>query len=135
MATIEVTYEDHSRCEVVHTASGQQLKAEIQPAGSSGSRAFSPTDLLAAAFAVGLAIRLAEAAESESLDLKGMRIKVTKEMSADSGERIGQLSALVEVPLQLTSRMKAVFERAARTCPVKESLRAEIETTVQFLFM
>lgn len=135
MATIEVTYKDHSCCEAVHPASGQRLKAEVQPAGLPGSGTFSPTDLLAAAFGISLAIRLGQAAESELLDLKGMKIKVTKEMSAGSGERIARLSALVEMPVQLTSGMKAAFERAARTCPVKESLCAEIETAVQFLFI
>ncbi len=135
MATIEITYQDHSCCEAVHAASGQRLKTELRPARTSGSGTFSPTDLLAAAFGISLAIRLGEAAESELLDLKGMRIKVTKEMTNGPGDRIGRLSALVEMPIQLTSGMKAAFERAARTCPVKESLCAEIETAVQFLFL
>jgi len=135
MATIEITCQDHSCCEAVHAASGQRLKAALQPAGTPASPTFSPTDLLAAAFGVSLAIRLREAAESELLDLTGMRIKVTKELTDEQDEFIGRLSAVVEMPIQLTSGMKAALERAARTCPVKESLRAEIETAVRFQFM
>ncbi len=134
MATIEITYQDQSCCEAVHAASGQRLKAEVQPSGTAGKKAFSPTDLLAAAFGISLAIRLGEAAKSELLDLNGMKINITKEMTAAPSRRIGRLSAVVEMPIQLTSGMKAAFESAAHNCPVKESLCAEIETTVQFLF-
>jgi uncharacterized OsmC-like protein len=135
MATIEITYQDESCCEAVHTASGQRLKAEVYRPATTGTGTFSPTDLLAAAFGISLAIRLGEAAASELLDLKGMKIKVTEEMTDSPRRRIGRLSASVEMPIQLTSGMKAAFERAARTCPVKESLCAEIETAVQFLFV
>jgi len=135
MATIEITYKDRSCFEAVHAASGQQLRAAAGPVGTAGNGTFSPTDLLAAAFGISLAIRLGEAAESELLDLRGMKIGVTKEMIDKPKRRIGRLSALVEMPIQLTSGMKATLERAARTCPVKESLRAEIETVVQFVYM
>jgi len=135
MGTIEITYQDRSCCEAFHAASGQRLKTEVRPVGTPGVETFSPTDLLAAAFGISLAIRLAEAAESELLDVKGIRIEVTKEMTDGPRRRIGRLSALVQMPIQLTSGMKAAFERAARTCPVKESLCAEIETAVKFVFM
>ncbi len=135
MATIEITYQDQSCCEAFHIASGQRLKAADQPAGMADSGTFSPTDLLAAAFGISLAIRLGEAAESELLDVKGMKIEVTKEMTDGPKRRIGRLFASVEMPIQLTSGMKAAFERAAWSCPVKASLCAEIETAVQFLFI
>ncbi|MFB3905325.1 MAG: OsmC family protein [Acidobacteriota bacterium] len=134
MATIEITYQDQSCCEAVHAASGQRLRAALQTVETADAGTFSPTDLLAAAFGISLAIRLAEAAASEVLDLKGMKIKVTKEMTGGPRRRIGRLSAVVEMPQQLTSGMKAAFERAARTCPVKENLSADIETKVRFLF-
>lgn len=134
MATIEITYQDQSCCEAVHAASGQRLRAALQPVETSDAGTFSATDLLAAAFGISLAIRLGEAAALELLDLKGMKIKVTKEMAAGPRRRIGRLSALVEMPLPLTSGMKAAFERAAWTCPIKEDLCAEIETKVQFVF-
>jgi len=135
MATIEITYQDQSCCEAFHTASGQRLRATNQPVGTAGSETFSPTDLLAAAFGISLAIRLGEAAESELLDLRGMKIQVTQEMTDGPRRRIGRLCALVEMPFPLTSGMKAAFAHAALNCPVKESLCAEIETAVQFVFV
>jgi putative redox protein len=135
MATIEITYQDQSCCEAIHEASGQRLKTVVEPGDPSGVRTFSPTDLLAAAFGISLAIRLGQAAESELVDLKGMKIGVTKEMTDRPPGRIGRLSVLVEMPIPLTSGMKAALQHAARTCPVKESLCAEIETAVQFVFV
>lgn len=133
METIEITYQDQTCCEAVHAASGERVKAALE-AVETGSVTFSPTDLLAAAFGISLATQLGEAAASELLDVRGMKIKITKEMTDVPKRRIGRLSALVEMPIQLTSGTKAVFERAARNCPVKESLAAETETIVQFVF-
>jgi uncharacterized OsmC-like protein len=135
MTTIEISYQDQSCCEAFHPPSGQRLKATDPPVGASTADTFSPTDMLAAAFGISLAIRLGEAAQSELLDLKGMRISVAKEMTDSPKRRIGRLSAIVQMPIPLTSGMKAALERAARACPVKESLCAEIETVVQFVFV
>lgn len=134
MATIEITYDDRLCCEAVHTASGQRLTVAAGSVATPGVE-FSPTDLLAAAFGISLALRIGEAAESELLDLKGMKVAVTKEMAGGPDQRIRRLSARVEMPIPLTSGMKAALECAARTCPVKESLRGEIETTVQWVFL
>jgi putative redox protein len=73
-------------------------------------------------------------AERESIDLAGTRIEVIKEMVADPKRRIGKLSVRIEFPSQLTSGMKAKLECAARTCPVKESLRPDIETPIEFIY-
>ncbi len=135
MATIEITYKDQSCCEAIHAASGQRLKASVGPVDTAAGATFTPTDLLATAFGISLAIQLGQAAESELLDLKGMKIGVTKEMTDGPTRRIGRLCALIEMPIQLTSGTKAAFQRAARTCPIKESLRAEIETAVQFVYI
>lgn len=137
MPTIEITYQERSRCEAVHAASGQRLRAEIGPPGTGEDRdrSLSPADLLAAAFGLSLAISLGQAAESEMLDLTGVKIAVTKEMTDGPRRRISRLRAVVEMPVPLTSGMKATFQRAAHNCPVEASLRAEIETAVQFVFL
>ncbi|RPI24583.1 MAG: OsmC family peroxiredoxin [Acidobacteria bacterium] len=134
MVTIEITYRGDLHCEARHRPSGQLVQAAFPPADRAGSDAFSPTDLLAAAFGTCLAIELGRIAEKELLNLAGMRVSVTKEMVDAPVRRIGRLCALIEIPVPLTSGMKASLERAAHRCPVRASLCAEIETGVHFVF-
>ena len=72
------------------------------------------------------------AARRLNLELKGARVEVTKEMTAQAPRRIQKLITDVWLPLARNADPQGQLERAALTCPVHRSLLAEIEKPVVF---
>ena len=134
MVTIGITYRSGLRCEAIHGPSSQTLITDAPVDNNGKGEAFSPTDLVATALGTCLATVMGLVAEREGIDLEGMKITVTKEMIADPKRRIARLTTRIEMPMALTSGLKARLEYAARSCPVKESLRTEVETPIQFVY-
>jgi len=132
---IDITYRNGLRCEAVHTPSGQALFTDAPVDNHGKGESFSPTDLVATALGACLATVMGIVAEREAIDLSGTRIEVVKEMVADPKRRIGKLAVKIQFPSQLTSGMKAKLESAARGCPVKESLRPDIEVPMEFVYL
>jgi len=134
MVTIGITYRSGLRCEAIHAPSGQSLFTDAPIDNHGKGEGFSPTDLVATALGTCLATVMGLVAQREGIDLEGMKITVTKEMIADPKRRIARLTTRIEMPAALTSGLKAKLEYAARSCPVKESLRGEVETPIQFIY-
>ncbi len=134
MVTIGITYRSGLRCEAIHGPSNQTLITDAPVDNHGKGQAFSPTDLVATALGTCLATVMGLVAEREGIDLEGMKISVTKEMVADPKRRISRLTTRIEMPVALTSGLKAKLEYAARSCPVRESLRADVETPIQFVY-
>ena len=67
-------------------------------------------------------------------DLTGMRVSVVKEMTAVPIRRIGALTATITVPAgRITSAAdRLLLERAADTCPVRQSLHPDVKVTMKF---
>jgi len=130
----DITYRNGLRCEAVHAPSGQTLFTDAPVDNHGKGESFSPTDLVATALGACLATVMGIVAEREAIDLSGTRVEVIKEMVADPKRRIGKLTVRIEFPAQLTSGMKAKLECAARNCPVKESLRTDIEIPIEFIY-
>ena len=95
---------------------------------------FSPTDLVASALGSCMLTVMGIVAQRNDWPLTGARAVVEKHMVADPVRRIGRLAARIEMPKDLPSSCRAPLERAARTCPVRESLHPEIELDVRFLW-
>jgi uncharacterized OsmC-like protein len=72
------------------------------------------------------------AAQEHGLDLKGMTVKISKEMSKDAPRRIVALPSEVHIPLSPQTPQRALLEKAALNCPVHKSLPPEIERPTQF---
>ena len=77
---------------------------------------------------------LAMAAQEHGLDVKGMTVNVSKEMSKDAPRRIVALPSEVHIPLPATTPQRALLENAALNCPVHKSLPAEIERPTRFFW-
>lgn len=134
MVTIGITYRGGLRCKAIHGPSGQTILTDAPVDNHGKGESFSATDLVATALGACLATVMGIVAEREGIDLEGMTITVNKEMVADPRRRIGRLTTRIEMPGPLTSGLKAKLESAARTCPVKESLRSEVETPIEFVY-
>jgi uncharacterized OsmC-like protein len=132
MVEMSGTYEGDLRCRARHGPSGGEIVTDA-PADNEGlGRAFSPTDLVGAALGTCVLTILGIAARKRGVSLSGARFTVTKEMAADPPRRIARLACGFILPAALPDHERKLLERAARTCPVTETLRGRVE--MEFVF-
>jgi putative redox protein len=131
--TAQVIYEGSLRTQATHIQSGSTIETDAPvDNGGQGAR-FSPTDLVAAALASCMCTIMGLAAEAHSIDLGSISCDVEKIMIKDP-RRIGEIRVALhfEGPQTYDEKARAVLERAALTCPVFESLHADLKKTVSF---
>ena len=127
-ATIE--YQGGLHCIATHGPSGRQLETDAPVDNQGKGESFSPTDLVAVALGTCMATVMAIYAQRHGIEMKGMKVEVTKEMSATAPRRIARLAAEIWLPHGVEEN--ASLERAALTCPVHHSLHPDIEKPVVF---
>lgn len=131
MVQIDTDYLGDLRCEAEHGPSGVTLTTDAPEDNHGEGRSFSPTDLVATALGTCIATILGIQAEKHDLNLEGITISVEKEM-ASNPRRIDVLRTDVEMPVSVDERTRNRLERAARHCPVDESIHPEIDAPITF---
>jgi uncharacterized OsmC-like protein len=131
---IEIGYAGALRCEAKHGPSGEVLLTDAPVDNHGKGESFSPTDLVATALGTCMLTVMGIYAARHSIDLRGASVVVIKEMTATPPRRIAKLSAEIRIPLPPDHPQRAALERTALTCPVHESLRAEVEKPVSFVW-
>lgn len=131
MVPIDTDYLGDLRCEAEHRPSGVTLTTDAPEDNRGEGRSFSPTDLVATALGTCIATILGIQAEQHGLDLEGIEISVEKEM-ASNPRRIASLRTEVTMPTALDSSLRERLERAARHCPVDESIHPDIDAPIVF---
>ena len=134
MVEITVEYQGNLRCVATHGPSGNTLITDAPVDNMGKGESFSPTDLVATALGTCMSTILAMAAQEHGLDVKGMTVDVSKEMSKDAPRRIVGLPSEVHIPLPATTPQRALLENAALNCPVHKSLPAEIDRPTKFFW-
>jgi putative redox protein len=111
MVNICIEYTGDLHCDAVHGPSHAKIATDAPTDNKGKGEAFSPTDLVATALGTCMSTILAMAAQEHGLDVKGMTVNVSKEMSK-----------------------RALLENAALNCPVHKSLPPEIERPTKFFW-
>lgn len=130
--TISLAYQGELRCQAEHGPSGVQLHTDAPVDNCGKGESFSPTDLVATALGACILTILGIQAQKHDLDLNGTRVEVEKHMAAAPLRRIAKLPVHVYLSTPLDERFQKVFQRAAETCPVHQSLREDIERPIHF---
>jgi putative redox protein len=73
-------------------------------------------------------------ARRKGIDLKGSRVRVTKEMISTPHRRIGRLGVTFDLPAHVDEAHRAALRRAAETCPVHRSFHPDVEVDVTYRF-
>jgi uncharacterized OsmC-like protein len=133
MVKITGEYQGGLHCTAVHEPSGNALTTDAPKDNQGRGAAFSPTDLVATAYATCVATTMAIAARLHGVELGGFRYEVTNEMSAAAPRRIARLVLRVWLPAEASKLPPDVLERAAHGCPVHRSLAPEVEKVIEFL--
>jgi uncharacterized OsmC-like protein len=134
MVEINVSYEGGLRCRAVHGPSKNELITDA-PADNMGQGAsFSPTDLVATALATCIATTIGIMAKRKGFDIPNMRVYVEKHMSTDSPRRIVRMPIKLWLPLPPDHPERRLIENTAHGCPVHQSVRADIEMPIEFIW-
>lgn len=134
MVRISTTYEGGLRCRAVHGPSGTTLVTDAPVDNHGKGESFSPTDLVATALGACMMTIMGIVAERHSIDLRGMTVETTKEMTATPPRRIASLRTTITVPLPPDHPQRALLEQAARSCPVHGSLHPDVEAPIEFVW-
>ena len=134
MVQIDVTYQGGLRCEAVHGPSATKLVTDAPVDNHGKGESFSPTDLVATALGTCIPTVMGIVAEREKIDLTGMRVTVTKEMSPQPPRRIAKLTTRIIMPAGLEEKQKVKLEKAAHTCPVHQTLQGNVEMPIEFMY-
>jgi putative redox protein len=133
MVSISIEYTGGFHCNATHGPSGAQLETDAPTDNQGKGEAFSPTDLVATALGTCIATTMAIVAERHQVELKGMTVQVTKEMTSDP-RRIGRLTTEVRIPLPADHPERGLLEKTALGCPVHRSLSADMERPTKFFW-
>lgn len=131
MKTSIVYYQGQLRTSATHCQSGSEIITDAPVDNHGRGDAFSPTDLVATALASCMMTIMGIKAPDIGLDALDMRAEVTKHMAANP-RRIAEVEVDIYLPKELDDRQRKLLEAAAHTCPVAQSLSADLQQTVRF---
>jgi len=126
-------YQGEKHCELTHGPSKSRIETDAPKDNNGKGERFSPTDLMGAALGSCMLTVMAIAAENEGLSIKGATFEVTKEM-APNPRRIVRLPAVIRMPAGVPKDKRDWLARVAEACPVRQSLRADIETPLEIIY-
>jgi putative redox protein len=134
---IEIAYLGGLHCEAVHGPSRNALITDAPVDNGGKGAAYSPTDLVATALGTCLMTVMGIVAERHQLELEGTRVQVVKEMTSVPTRRIGALTATIAIPngARLSDAARALLERTADLCPVRQSLHPDVKVTMNFEYL
>ena len=132
MVKISIEYTGSLHCSAVHGPSKAKVETDAPVDNNGKGESFSPTDLVATAYGACMATIMGIIAQKNQVELKGMKIEVVKEMSADSPRRISKLTTNFTIPLPKAHPKRELIETAALSCPVHHSIHPEIQRAVNF---
>ena len=127
MVEVKIDYEGGLHTRAVHGPSSAVLQTDAPVDNQGRGEAFSPTDLLAAALGSCMLTVMGIVAQRHEWALEGARARVEKHMVEDPTRRVGRLVVELDFPASLPESARDTLLNAANTCPVKQSLHAEIE--------
>ena len=134
MVNISIRYTGDLHCSAVHGPSNNEIATDAPVDNNGKGQAFSPTDLVATALGTCMATVMGIAAQRHQIDLDGMRVEITKEMSKDTPRRIARLASEMHIPLPANHPQRELLEAAALGCPVHHSLHPDVDKPVNFVW-
>ena len=129
METSRVIYTGDLRTEATHVKSGQAFITDAPVDNQGRGEAFSPTDLLATSLGACAITVVGIAARTHGFNVDGTEIKVTKILSTEP-RRLGEVIVEFNFPaFNYSDKEKAIITNTIKTCPVSQSLNANLKQT------
>ena len=132
MVKVKIVYEGELRCRLTHETSGTTISTDAPKDNMGKGESFSPTDLVGSALGSCMLTTMAIVAKRRGIEFGTASVEVIKEMISEPERRIGKITVTFQMPKGLSPEHRALFERAAMTCPVHKSLNPSVEISVKF---
>lgn len=132
MTNITCTYLTDGETELVHGPTGSVIQTDLPPDNGGKGRRFSPTDLLAAAFASCVLTIMSKMAAARGEKFEGARVEIDKVMVSNP-RRVGEFVLKVAFPAHFTAEQKKFYISAVNACPVHQTLHPDVKVTVNVL--
>ena len=132
MTAITCTYTGDGETELVHGPTGSIIQTDLPPDNGGKGRRFSPTDLLASAFASCVLTIMGKMATARKENFEGAKIEIEKIM-AQNPRRVGEFVLNITFPAHFTPEQKKLYQTAVNACPVHQTLREDVKITVHIL--
>jgi putative redox protein len=129
---IDVRYEGDLHTRGRHGPSGATLETDAPKDNEGRGEAFSPTDLLATALGSCMLTVMGIVARRHAWAMEGATVSVEKHMVTEPLRRVGRLVLRFAMPAGIPVEARRVLERAARTCPVHQSLHPDVKVETMF---
>ena len=131
MHQIEIKYEGELRTRSVHLQSGETIITDAPIDNEGKGEAFSPTDLIGSALGSCILTIMGIAAKKREINIRGTRCEVTKIMGANP-RKIAKIIIHIFFPISFIQKHQDILEKSAHSCPVHQSLHADIEKDLIF---
>ena len=132
MKTSKITYLGNLRTEAVHLQSGIRIITDAPTDNNGKGEAFSPTDLMSTSLGCCMLTIMGIVAQRHEINMEGTTIDITKIMESNP-RRVGEIIIEFHMPKNnYSDKEKQLLENAAHTCPVAQSLKAELKQTIIF---
>ena len=132
MADVSTSYDAQQHCTALKR-SRQRTVAMDCPYTGKGDE-FSPTNLVEAALGGCILLSMGAMAIRHDIDLSEASIEASIETTDKPVMRFRSIAVQISMPKGLSSRQRAMLERAAEGCPVKHSFAADIPLDVTFSY-
>ena len=129
--TSTVKYIGDLRTEGIHISSSKKLVTDAPLDNQGKGEAFSPTDTVATGLASCILTILGIKARSVKINLNETFAEVKKIMGTKP-RRIIEIKIDIYFQVIVEPKLKLIFERAALSCPVANSLHPDINQNIRF---
>lgn len=129
--TSTVKYIGDLRTEGIHISSSKKLVTDAPIDNQGKGEAFSPTDTVATGLASCILTILGIKARSVKINLNETFAEVKKIMGTKP-RRIIEIKIDIYFQVIVEPKLKLIFERAALSCPVANSLHPDINQNIRF---
>ncbi|MNJ93395.1 OsmC-like protein [compost metagenome] len=131
MVKMSAVYRGEKHCEITHEPSASKIGTDAPKDNNGRGQLFSPTDLVGAALGSCMLTVMAIAAEKDGVSIKGSRVNVEKEMSANP-RKIAKLNVVLHMPQNIPHEYRRTLEAVGLNCPVKLSLHPDVQLPIVF---
>lgn len=135
MATVKSEYQTGLRTSSEHLKSGNKILTDAPVDNNGKGETFSPTDLVASALGSCMMTVMGIAGEKKGMDLSGMRMEITKVMTATAPRKIHRIE--IEFywdECALNASEIEWIKNIGLNCPVALSLHSDLVQQVNFHF-
>ena len=131
--TSTVNYIGNLRTDCVHQKSNTTIYTDAPTDNKGKGEKFSPTDLVATAFAACMITVMGIKAAENDISFQAVSADVQKIMKSNP-RKIGELIIKISIGEQWSSKEKTLMERTALDCPVAKSLHPDLLQNVKFIY-